>query len=235
MKFYLSFGGGVNSVAMMLMFLDQKEEFEAIFVDHETDWPETYEYFEMFQGWLKEHGHQPIITIKATSLYDYALSKSMVPATYPRWCTRQFKLSPIMKYYKKPCFNMLGIASDESKRAKLSVEKGVENRFPLIEADIDRDGCKQIILGHGLPLPMKSGCYICPFQRRNQWVELRTKHPDLFCKAQQLEKKNMEYRESKGKVPLTLSPTKKPLNVLVNEDQMKLFEEMEYPPCHCGL
>lgn len=50
MKKYLSFGGGVNSVAMMLMLLDQKDDFEAIFVDHGTDWPETYEYFEMFQA-----------------------------------------------------------------------------------------------------------------------------------------------------------------------------------------
>ncbi|RLC23031.1 MAG: hypothetical protein DRH93_08360 [Deltaproteobacteria bacterium] len=56
MKNYLSFGGGVNSVAMMLLLLDQKAEFEAIFVDHETDWPETYEYFDMFQKWLKDHG-----------------------------------------------------------------------------------------------------------------------------------------------------------------------------------
>ena len=54
MKNYLSFGGGVNSVAMMLLLLDQKQEFESIFVDHGTDWPETYEYFDMFQEWLKK-------------------------------------------------------------------------------------------------------------------------------------------------------------------------------------
>jgi len=39
MKKYLSYGGGVDSTAMMLMLLDQGEEFEAIFVDHETDYP----------------------------------------------------------------------------------------------------------------------------------------------------------------------------------------------------
>ncbi|HEX9972317.1 MAG TPA: phosphoadenosine phosphosulfate reductase family protein [bacterium] len=64
MKKYLSFGGGVNSVAMMLMLLDQKDEFEAIFVDHGTDWPETYEYFEMLQGWMKDHRHSQITVLK---------------------------------------------------------------------------------------------------------------------------------------------------------------------------
>jgi len=49
MKNYLSFGGGVNSVALYLYLLDQKVEFEAVFVDHGTDWPETYDYVEMFK------------------------------------------------------------------------------------------------------------------------------------------------------------------------------------------
>ena len=37
MKKYLSFGGGVNSVAMMLLMLDLKEDFEAIFEELEED------------------------------------------------------------------------------------------------------------------------------------------------------------------------------------------------------
>jgi len=43
-RHYLSFGGGVNSVAMLLMLLDTKEyEFEAVFVDTGCEYPETYE------------------------------------------------------------------------------------------------------------------------------------------------------------------------------------------------
>ena len=49
MNIYLSFGGGVNSVAMYLYALDEGWDFEAVFVDHGTDWPETYEYVEMFK------------------------------------------------------------------------------------------------------------------------------------------------------------------------------------------
>ena len=44
MKEYLSFGGGVNSTALMLLLLDEGIEFESVFVNHGGDYPETYEY-----------------------------------------------------------------------------------------------------------------------------------------------------------------------------------------------
>ncbi len=246
MKTYLSYGGGVNSVAMMLLLLDQKQDFEAIFVDHETDYPETYEYFDMFQTWLKDHKHKEITVIKPNytikkdnlvfnSLYDYAYYRKMIPSGFMRWCTGDFKIRPIQKYVDTPCFMLLGIDAGESKRAKISSNKGIENRFPLIENEINREDCKQIIKDHGLPVPIKSGCFICPFQRVGQWKELRRNHPELFCKAQKLEHRNIEDRKSKGKKPMTLSATRKTLNIIVDENQLSLFKEDEYPPCECGL
>ncbi len=231
MKNYLSFGGGVNSVAMYLLLLDQGVEFEAVFVDHGTDWPETYEYVEMF---TKKYP-VTILAPKEGNLYEYAWDHKMVPATWPRWCTRQFKLSVLFKYYETPCFQMIGIDAGEAKRARISIEKGVENRYPLIEANIDRDGCKKLIKKHGLPIPNKSGCYICPFQTVRQWKELRMKHPDLFCKAEQIESRNMDYRVSKGKKPMYLSPRRASLRAIVDEDQGQIFEIDEYPPCNCML
>ena len=125
MKNYLSFGGGVNSVAMMLLMLDQGQEFEAIFVDHETDWPETYEYFDMFQEWLKDNGHQQITVLKPeytrkkdnkvfNSLYEYCMFRKIVPTPMMRWCTRDFKVKPIYKYVETPCFMNLGIDAGEA-------------------------------------------------------------------------------------------------------------------------
>ena len=51
-KNYLSFGGGVNSVALMLWLIEHDIEFEAVFADHGGDYPETYEYVDMLVGWL---------------------------------------------------------------------------------------------------------------------------------------------------------------------------------------
>ncbi len=265
MKKYLSFGGGVNSVAMMLMLLDQKDDFEAIFVDHGTDWPETYEYLEMFQGWLVKHGHKLITVLKPAvegygNLYEYFYRYKMVPMFMYRICTDKFKVRVVHKYVEKPCFMMIGFDTDEQKRAKISIADGIENRFPLLENEISREGCKQIIADHGLPIPMKSGCYICPYQKKTQWVELRKKHPGLFCKATSMEKRNMDERIRinadlklialkyahvlpaimvlsllEGRKVFTLSASKKTIPAIIEESQQNLFEQDDYPPCQCGL
>jgi 3'-phosphoadenosine 5'-phosphosulfate sulfotransferase (PAPS reductase)/FAD synthetase len=240
MKSYLSFGGGVNSVAMLLMLHEQKQDFEAVFVNHGTDWPETYEYLDMLQGWLEKKGLPKITVLKPCvtgydNLYDYCWHYKMVPSFMFRWCTEKFKVSPQHAYCQSPAFTMLGIDAGESHRAKIATDKGFESRYPLIEAGITRDDCKDIIKSNGLPVPMKSGCYICPFQKTVQWKQLRRIHPELFCKAEQLEKRSVEYRMAVGKKPLSLTRSGSPLSAIVNEKQSKLWEADEYPPCNCML
>jgi hypothetical protein len=234
MKNYLSFGGGVNSVALYLYLLDNNIVFEAVFVDHGTDWPETYEYVKMFKD------KYPLTVLKPdvqgyNNLYNYCWFKEWVPSPMRRWCTDKFKVRVINKYYQKPCWQMLGIDFGEAKRAKMSSTKSIESRFPLIEAEIDREGCKDIIRSHKLPIPIKSGCFICPFQKVHQWKELRQHHPGLFCKAVELERRNMAFRKAQGKKPMFLSMSKRSLQTIVDENQRQLFKEDEYPPCNCGL
>ena len=254
MKNYLSFGGGVNSVAMHLYLLEHGkghgiDDFESIFVDHETDWPETYSYLAEFQDFLKRRGDRPVTVLKPdagtiekkrfANLYDYFHFKQTFPtrgqgAGHGRTCTHRFKITPIYKYVESPCFMLIGFDAGEAHRATINTHNGVENRYPLIEAGITRYGCKEIIDNWGLKQPMKSGCYICPFQTPHQYKELRTIHPDLFCKAEQLEKRYMERRTNEGKQPLFLVGNGR-LKSVVEEDQLKLFKQDEYPPCNCML
>ncbi len=244
MRNYLSFGGGVNSVALYLYLLDQGVEFEAVFVDHGGDWPETYEYVDMFRQ------QYPITVLRPQrrstppgqsdsvvfdSIVDFCFARKMVPHRARRWCTSDFKVKVIQTYIEKPCFNFLGIDAGESHRAKIVNRNGEELRYPLIEADIDRDGCKALIKKHNLPIPIKSGCYICPFQRVGQLRELRRKHPELFCKLERLEDRNNAERERLGKEPAY--NFKKPVRVIAEKgiEQSKIWQEDEYPPCECGL
>jgi len=255
MKSFLSHGMGVNSVALHLHLLDQNIDFTAFFVNHGTDWPDTYAYLYYFQEWLKEKGHKPITVLYPDvgttdktegfdKLIDYCEYKKIIPSMMFRWCTDKFKIRVMNKYYEKPCFNMLGIDWGERHRAKLNSIGGIENRFPLIEAELDRGDCKEIIERHGLELPIKSGCYICPYQKRGDWVKLRNKHPDLFCRAERLEKACNEKRLAKRRADTSLpwhalyKPIYlggRPLKEVVDERQAKLFKRDEYPPCECML
>jgi hypothetical protein len=148
-----------------------------------------------------------------------------------------FKIVPVEKYIETPCFMHLGIDAGEARRAKLSTTKGVESRWLLIENDIDRAGCEKMILAAGLAVPPKSGCWFCPFQQRQQWKNLRRTHPDLFCQAQKLERRNMAYRASKGKPAFALRGDGKTLDQIINDKQAALpgMEALEYPPCQCSL
>ena len=245
MNKYLSFGGGVNSVALHLYLIDRGEKFESVFVHHDTDWPETYTYVAGFQWWLKLNGYRPITILRPkmfrqgryfNSLIEYCEIQRMVPHFSVRWCTSQFKVKPMHDYIKKPATVFLGIDADEAKRAKIRVQAGVEDRWPLLEADIGREGCKQIIRAHGLPVPPKSGCYICPFMRLGQWKRLRREEPCLFRRVVDLEAKNIEYRKERGKNPMYLYQNRKAtLPNVVDEKQRQIFEQDEYPPCQCGL
>ena len=241
-KNYLSFGGGVNSVAMYLYLLDEGWYFEAIFVDHGTDWPETYEYVDMFKKKYpltilkpQRNGYKALSHQIFDSLYDFSYAKKMFPSRVQRWCTSDFKRAVLDKYQKTPCFVFIGFDWGERHRAVIYSDKGREFRYPLIEAEIDRNDCKQIIKRHGLSIPIKSGCFICPYQRVGQLRELRKKHPDLFCKLEQLENRNNEERKRLGKEPHY--SFKKPVREVAekNINQSQLWECDEYPPCECML
>lgn len=241
MRNYLSYGGGVNSTALLLLMHDLGMDFEAVYVDHGCDWPETIEYVNM----LREK--YPITVIKPeyvrggkrvfNNLYDFCVYANIIPARMQRWCTASFKVIPLNKYFQPPAFIHIGIDASESHRAKIASDKGLENRYLLIEHGIDRHGCIDLIEKHELPVPIKSGCWFCPFQRIGQWRLLRRKHPDLWCKIISLEKQCIEYAKNNGRNKNNGYLLKKgiTLDKIVDDRQAYLWGELDYPPCQCGL
>ena len=231
MKTYLSFGGGVNSVAMMLLMLDEGWDFEAVFVDHGCDWPETYSYVEM----LTERGYS-ITILKPnvqghSNLYDFCWDRHIIPSRMNRWCTDKFKHRQTSAYMEKPCFVCIGFDKGEEHRATITHFKGQENRFPLIEREMTRKDCIDFIQICGLPLPVKSGCWFCPYQPVREFRKLRMHHPELYCQAKALEDRANVQRLKEGKNPLYLQG--KPLDKLVHEAQYEMWEEYK-PPCYCA-
>lgn len=246
MKNYLSFGGGVNSVAMMLLLLDEGIEFEAVNV-WMPEMPETHEYILM----LEEKGYPEIRIIMSSvksvkgplgpvpgiysNLYDYCFDRHMVPSWSKRWCSIKFKKETLQNNQIGPAFVNIGYAYDERKRAVLASEKGFEHRYPLIEREVSRKKCVEIIKSHGLPVPIKSGCFFCPHQDHHSWKRLRRNHSDLFCRALQLEKRSLEVAKIKKGRPMYLSKYEIPLEKVVETSNSYLFADMAYPPCQCGL
>jgi 3'-phosphoadenosine 5'-phosphosulfate sulfotransferase (PAPS reductase)/FAD synthetase len=188
MKEYLSFGAGVNSVALYLLLQEKGIDFEAVFVNHETDLPETYEYVE----YLRRNGFE-ITEIKPnnkgfSSLYEYCKHYKFLPSIYLRWCTSKFKTRPFYKFVTTPCVVHIGFSAEETHRFLDKRQKDVTYRYLLVEEGLNRRDCVQLIKDAGLRVPPKSGCYICPFQSKHQLRKLYRKHPELFEKIIELEK-----------------------------------------------
>ena len=192
---YLSFGGGVNSTALLLLLTDQGDEFETIFVNHGGDYPETYEYVD----YLRNEGFEITEIIPDVegchTIYDYSMKRRILPSFRFRWCADKFKIRPIYKYIQYPCVMFIGFDYGESKRVLTSLEKvadGITNIFPLIDAKMDRNACIDLIKEHGLNIPQKSGCWFCPFMHKIEIRELFLNHRDLYDKALQMEENCMK-------------------------------------------
>jgi len=191
MKRYLSYSAGVNSTALMILYENKIDE--AIFVDHGGDYPNTYQYI----TYMEKQGF-PITVLKPNvegfdNLYDFCIYKHLIPSRLFRWCTDKFKIKPITKYVNKPSKMFIGFCIDETKRVKseFRYRKGIMAKYPLIENEITREGCKEIIRNAGLKVPRKSCCYFCPFQKKLEARELFLNYPKLYQKCKELEKNCM--------------------------------------------
>lgn len=213
MKYILSWGGGVNSTAILAMvklgMLPEltKDNTHIVFADTGAEMPYTHAHTTRClsglpkEGWTVVRLHssdkrwQKFYSGKHNlTLPEYCMEKQVMPSRVNRWCTMQYKSKPIREYRKSlgETQLILGISSDEKHRAKFP-----DTYYPLIEQNIDRQGCIDLIAKTGLPTAKKSGCYFCPFQGKSQWLELYKEHKDLFNETEKLE--NIAREKFKGK------------------------------------
>lgn len=206
MREMISFGAGVNSVAMTIMLVNDSWTGPIVFADTGGEWPETYCYMRTFEDeWLRPRGRE-ITRVSATThpgLYNdkrvgrltvtlegYCLSYGIIPLLSVRWCTAKFKREPLENWRKAHNIDhaCLGISASEPRR----IRNDPNVLYPLYDEGITRGGCRRIIRDAGLEQPIKSGCFFCPGQRLDNWRRLYYEHPDLYERAARLEENASE-------------------------------------------
>ena len=194
----LSYGGGVNSVALMILLIREKMPLdEVVFADTGGEVPETYSYINITREFLQPHGVPfTVVRKNGSNLYETAWRRRVVPSAIWRWSTRDYKVNPILRHYRAfggHVNQYLAIAWDEVERMKDSRVDYVTNLYPLIDRRITRAGCVTIIQEAGLPIPPKSACFFCPFGSLDRWRWLYENHPDLYEKAMALEERSKHF------------------------------------------
>lgn len=198
----ISFGAGVNTVAMTILLYREAFRFPIVFSDTGAEHAETYSYLDFFDSYLREKFSAQIIRLSyreeqyfkhndRLSLEEYCLAKRMIPSLNMRWCAKIWKREPLEQYRKRMDNSsslLIGFSGEETKRMNLNSKFSNPWEFPLIERNIWREDCLRIIKEEGLEIPRKSFCFFCPFQKLSQWRTLFEKNPDLWERAKTLEK-----------------------------------------------
>ena len=204
----LSLSGGKDSTALAFFMKENMPEIfektELVFYDTGCDLPETYDYLNKIEIFLKKK----ITRVKPEKTFEHLLTVNRVlPSHFRRWCTVELKVRPSQKYIESKLkengygiVNLyVGIRKDEEHRKGILLISDLEKEFvkpqyPLIDNFICKNDVEKILIKNGINYPSyynyrsRNGCYFCFYQNASDWLNLYEKHPDLFKKASDYEK-----------------------------------------------
>jgi len=259
----VSYGGGVQSTALLVLAAQRKIDFRTFVlanVGDDSEDPRTLQYVRDFAApFAAEHGIDLHIVdrIKRDGSVETLWGRLMkegsrslpIPvrmsngAPGTRSCTADFKIRVISKWLKahgateaNPATVAVGISLDEIHRAHNRKQSPWERVvYPLLDLRLDRSRCATVIRGAGLPVPPKSSCFFCPFHRPATWAEMARDEPELFEKSVHLERTLNERRDELGKDHVYLTRFAKPLDIAIGKAQdMLTFDEAEDEGCDNG-
>ena len=204
----LSFGGGVNSTAMLLELCNRGNPPSIVlFADTGGEFPQTYAHVREMQAWCAQCAI-PWQTVsnagrgQGDTLEENCLERKELPSlAYGfKGCSAKWKRQPMDRFLSawgpavaewqrgEKVTRYIGIDAGEAHRATLTEDTKFRYAYPLVEWDIDRDGCLDIIAAAGLQPPRKSSCFFCPAMRKHEILQLAEDHPDLAERAIQMER-----------------------------------------------
>jgi len=200
----VSYGGGTNSTAMLILMKRRGERPALImFADTGDEKPETYSHLYVMQSWCMVNDFPQITVVKndqPKALLDGSLSSECIRlGTMPSKtfgfssCSVKWKVTPQEKYLKQwmqerileSIIHYIGYDYDEIHRSQkpAPAQEWRDRRYPLIDARWGRDECVAAIDAEGLPRPGKSACFMCPSSKKWEVVWLKKTHPELYGKA----------------------------------------------------
>lgn len=222
----LGISGGKDSAALAVYMRDKIPEMEYFFTDTGAELPEVYDYLDALEAFLGK----PIARLMPNGDFDHLLNTkyhNFLPSPNTRWCTREMKIRPFEEWVgNDEVISYVAIRADEDRDGYRSTKANIRARFPFKEDGLVRSDIERILINSGVGYPTyyewrsRSGCYFCFFQRKNEWVALSERHPDLFERAKSYEKMNTptgsQYTWSQGETLEQLVARANDIKSLVN-------------------
>jgi excisionase family DNA binding protein len=195
----VSFSGGKDSTAMLLMMLAQGTVVdEVIFCDTGMEFPAMYDHIKEVEAYT----NKTITVLRPEKSYKYLLGEHVKkdggvgyghPDFKNRWCTSALKVTPFNRYTKKyRSFTQFhGIAFDESHRAK---NRSGNVKYPLVEWQITEKQALDYCYSKGFYWSglyekfSRLSCWCCPLSRIGELKTLWSDFPELWLELEELDK-----------------------------------------------
>ncbi|KKL24500.1 hypothetical protein LCGC14_2414710 [marine sediment metagenome] len=191
-----SCGGGVDSTAIAMLIIEGKlpKPDLAWMVDVGWEKSSTWDHVtQVLRPRLKEVGVW-LHVIKTTDYTDNKLLDAKGYVKIPAYrrvdgkvmklstrCSGPWKVSVAKRWLREQgvekCENWIGIATEESRRAKPSRDKWFGHRWPLIELGLTRGDCLYMVGQNGWPMPPRTSCVMCPQQTNSEWQRMAQHEP----------------------------------------------------------
>jgi hypothetical protein len=235
----VSFGGGINSTALLFGLHERGEKPDAIlFADTGGEKPPTYEHVVKMQEWCQQAGFPEITIVRnKTTLEEANLQNETIPSKAFGFgtCSERFKIDPQRKWIKAQGWThvtfLVGIHAGETRRAtRLMTDGGQAIRYPLIEWGWGQSECEAAIDRNGMAKPCKSACFFCPSMKKREVLALSKEFPDLFERAVEMESAALAAGNLQTVKGLGRNWSWSAL-VAADERQMKLFTDDQAPLC----
>ncbi len=191
----LGISGGKDSAALAIYIKDNHpqiaEKMEYFFTDTGAELQEVYDTLDKLEAYLSK----PVVRLSSGRDFNHflTLNDNMLPSARVRWCTRELKINPFEEFVgDDPVISYVGIRADENREGYISHKPNIKAMFPFAQDGIVREDVFRI-LEESVGIPAyyewrsRSGCFFCFFQRQDEWLGLKRRHPELFQKALEME------------------------------------------------
>ncbi len=208
MKHIISFSGGKDSTAMLLMMIEKEMQIdEIIFLDTGVEFPEMYKHIEKVERYID----RKITKLKAENSYEYMMfehekkkGKNKGQKGYSwadfrnRWCTQYLKKQVMNRYLKEKYKNIEiieyhGIAADETKRLVKNREKNI--KYPLAEWGVIEKEALEYCYNKGFDWDGlykkfdRVSCWCCPLKNLKELKVIYKEYPKYWEKLKEWDSK----------------------------------------------
>lgn len=219
MKHIVSFSGGKDSTAMLLLMIEKKMPIDEIRFFNCGSWefPDMIDHIDE----VEEDINIPIIRLSYKMSFDYMFNQKPVrnrvnlgygfPRMISRWCTRA-KISTLNKGLEKDDIMYIGYSADEIQRInrRENLKEGFIRKYPLhtwgkTEKDcLDYCNHKEYFWNGLYNYFKRVSCWCCPLKRINELRNLRNYYPELWKRLIDMQKNTWSYFYGKGKTVFDL-------------------------------